>query len=92
MVGKTAVSDKKNNEENQNDLSGELMTDVIKKLVKGSKSKGFVTYDAFNKVLPAKDFSSEQIEDAMADLSDMGVQLVESEDDVVNWIIDNSEE
>ncbi|MCK5374419.1 MAG: RNA polymerase sigma factor RpoD, partial [Alphaproteobacteria bacterium] len=58
------------------------MTDVIKKLVKGSKSKGFVTYDAFNKVLPAKDFSSEQIEDAMADLSDMGVQLVESEDDV----------
>ena len=40
-----------------------------------------MTYDAFNKALPAKSFSSEQIEDAMAALSDIGIQLVESDDD-----------
>ncbi|MGN7438841.1 MAG: RNA polymerase sigma factor RpoD [Alcanivorax sp.] len=57
------------------------MASVIQKLVKEGKSKGFVTYDSFNKALPEKEFSSEQIEDAMAALSDKGVQLVESEDD-----------
>ncbi|MFP4097207.1 MAG: RNA polymerase sigma factor RpoD [Alphaproteobacteria bacterium] len=82
MVGNTAVSDKQNNNDNQDDLTSGSMGNVVKKLVKEGKSKGFVTYDAFNKALPAQDFSSEQIEDAMAALSDMGVQLVESDDDV----------
>lgn len=78
MVGNAAVSDK--NEENQ-ETSKTAMASVIKKLVAEGKSKGFVTYDAFNKALPAKNFSSEQIEDAMAALSDIGIQLVENEDE-----------
>ena len=80
MVGNIAVSDKEN-EEGQASTSKESMAEVIKKLVSEGKEKGFITYDTFNKALPAKNFSSEQIEDAMAALSDIGVQLVENEDD-----------
>ncbi|MGH1456879.1 MAG: RNA polymerase sigma factor RpoD [Alphaproteobacteria bacterium] len=80
MVGNTAVSDNKN-EDNQDSTSKGAMASVIKKLAAEGKSKGFVTYDSFNKALPAKDFSSEQIEDAMAALSDVGIQLVENEGD-----------
>ncbi len=83
MVGSTAVSEKQN-DSNQKEITSGAINGVLKKLVKEGKSKGFVTYDALNKVLPAKDFSPEQIEDAMATLSDMGVQLVESDEDVSN--------
>jgi len=81
MVGKAAVSDKQN-EDNQDAGSKGSMAAVVKKLIKEGREKGFVTYDAFNRAMPAKNFSSEQIEDAMSALSDMGIQLVESEDDV----------
>ena len=80
MVGSAVVSDKQN-DDNQDDLKKGSMAEVINKLVKDGREKGFVTYDAFNKALPAKEFSSEQIEDAMAMLSDKGVQLVENDDD-----------
>ncbi len=80
MVGNAVVSDKQN-EENQDSTSASDMADVVKKLLEEGKAKGSVTYDTFNKALPAKKFSSEQIEDAMASLSDLGVQLVESEEE-----------
>lgn len=54
---------------------------VIKALLKEGKDKGFLTYDAINDALPADHYTSEQIDDAMAALSDMGIQLVEKEDD-----------
>ncbi|MCF8496428.1 MAG: RNA polymerase sigma factor RpoD [Alphaproteobacteria bacterium] len=60
---------------------GSLET-VMKKLVKRGKEIGFLTYDEINKSIPAEEFSSEEIEDAMATFSDIGVQLVESEEDV----------
>ena len=62
-------------------VTGSLET-IVKKLVKKGKEKGFLTYDEINKSLPAEEFSSEQIEDAMTTFSDIGVQLVESEEDV----------
>ncbi len=80
MVGKAAVS-KKQNDSNRNQNISETMGEVLKDLVKDGKSKGFVTYDSFNQALPAKDFSSEQIEDAMAALSDMGIKIVENDAD-----------
>ena len=80
MVGSAVVSDKQDDNQADGPKEGS-MASVIQKLVKEGKSKGFVTYDSFNKALPEKEFSSEQIEDAMAALSDKGVQLVESEDD-----------
>ncbi len=56
------------------------LSQVVKKLVKEGKKKGYVTYDTLNKALPAEEFSSEEIEDAMAKLSDLGVQLTEGDD------------
>jgi RNA polymerase primary sigma factor len=61
-------------------LKGSFAT-IVKKLVARAKERGFITYDELNKGLPAEEFSSEQIEDAMAAFSDMGIQIVDSEDD-----------
>ncbi|MEC7028360.1 MAG: RNA polymerase sigma factor region1.1 domain-containing protein, partial [Pseudomonadota bacterium] len=58
------------------------LAQIVKKLVKTVKEKGFVTYDEINKAIPTEEFSSEEIEDAMSTITDVGIQLVESEDDL----------
>ncbi|PQA85635.1 RNA polymerase sigma factor RpoD [Hyphococcus luteus] len=58
------------------------LTDAdVKKLIKTAKSRGYVTYDELNKVLPSEEVSSEQIEDIMAQLSEMGINVIEHEED-----------
>ncbi len=57
------------------------LAQIVKKLVKDGKEKGYITYDQLNKALPAEEFSSEQIEDAMSTLSDVGIQMTEGEDE-----------
>ena len=80
-VGNASVSEKQA-EDNQDSASKGSVAAIVKKLVKQGKDKGFLTYDEINKALPANEYASDQIEDAMATFSDMGVQLVEKEDDV----------
>ncbi|HVY88137.1 MAG TPA: RNA polymerase sigma factor RpoD [Hyphomonadaceae bacterium] len=53
----------------------------VKKFIKAAKARGFVTYDELNKVLPSDQNSSEQIEDIMSQLSEMGINVVDSEED-----------
>ena len=53
----------------------------IKKLIKLGKERGYVTHDELNAALPQDELSSEQIEDVMAALSEMGVNVVDSADD-----------
>ena len=53
----------------------------VKRMIRVAKKRGFVTYSALNAVLPSEEFSSEQIEDIMALLSDMGITLVESDEE-----------
>ena len=48
----------------------------VKKLVLRGKERGYVTYDELNAALPADKVSSEQIEDTMAMLSELGVNVV----------------
>ena len=79
MVGSATVS-KKKNEKDKVAISQDDMSKVVKELIAQGKEKGSITYDTFNKALPAKNFSSEQIEDAMETLSGMGINLVEKED------------
>ncbi len=58
------------------------LTDAhVKILLKSANARGYVTYDELNKVLPSEEVSSERIEDIMAQLSEMGINVVESEDD-----------
>jgi len=53
---------------------------TIKKMVARGKERGYVTYDELNAALPADQVSSEQIEDTMTMLSELGINLVESEE------------
>ncbi len=58
----------------------DLSDQSVKKLLKTAKARGYVTYDQLNSVLPSEEVSSEQIEDTMAMLSDMGINVVETEE------------
>ncbi|ABC23679.1 RNA polymerase sigma factor RpoD [Rhodospirillum rubrum] len=57
------------------------MNAAVKKLVNRGKDRGYITYDELNNALPPDDVSSEQIEDTMAMLSDMGINVVEDEEE-----------
>jgi RNA polymerase primary sigma factor len=58
----------------------DLSDQSVKRLLKAGKQRGYVTYDELNSVLPSEEVSSEQIEDTMSMLSDMGINVVESEE------------
>jgi len=53
---------------------------TIKKMLARGKERGYVTYDELNVALPQDQFTSEQIEDTMAQLSEMGINVVENEE------------
>jgi RNA polymerase primary sigma factor len=53
---------------------------AVKRLIAKGKERGYVTFDELNAVLPPEQNSSEQIEDVMSMLSEMGIQVVESEE------------
>src|SRR5215470_4313580 len=55
-------------------------TAAVKKMLARSKERGFVTYDELNAVLPAEQMSSEQIEDTLAMLNEMGISVVDAEE------------
>jgi RNA polymerase primary sigma factor len=52
----------------------------VKKLLAKAKRRGYLTYDELNAALPQDQMSSEQIEDVMSAINDMGVQIVESDE------------
>ena len=52
---------------------------IIKKMIAAGKERGYVTYDDLNAALPPDQLSSEQIEDTMSMLSEMGINVVENE-------------
>jgi len=53
----------------------------IKKLLSKAKKRGYITYDELNEGMPQDQMSSEQIEDIMSAISDMGVKIVENDDE-----------
>ncbi len=53
---------------------------AVKKMIAQAKSRGYITYDELNSVMPPDQVSSEQIEDVMAMLSEMGINVIENED------------
>ena len=58
----------------------DVQTVAVKKLIARGKERGYITFDELNAILPSDQNSSEQIEDVMANFSEMGIQVVESED------------
>ncbi len=58
----------------------DVQTVAVKRLVAKGKERGYITFDELNAILPPDQNSSEQIEDVMANFSEMGIQVVESEE------------
>ncbi len=58
----------------------DLSDDAVKKMIKAAKKRGYVTMDELNSVLPSEEVTSEQIEDTMSMLSDMGINVIEDEE------------
>ncbi len=58
----------------------DLSDAAVKKMIKTAKKRGYVTNEELNAVLPPEEVNSEQIEDVLAMLSDMGINVVDSDD------------
>ena len=70
-------------EEREDAPDGPLMdgsVQGVKKMIARGKERGFITYDELNETLPQEQVSSEQIEDVLAQLSEMGINVVEEEE------------
>ncbi|MFI5015296.1 MAG: RNA polymerase sigma factor RpoD [Hyphomicrobiales bacterium] len=82
MVTKTAATEevKEKPAESPDGPLLDLSDAAVKRMIKLSKKRGFVTHQELNSVLPSQEVSSEQIEDILAMLSDMGINVVESDD------------
>ena len=65
---------------------------AVKKMVAQGKEKGFVTYDDLNTALPPDQVSSEQIEDTMSMLSEMGINVVENEESEETSVADKADD
>src|SRR6516162_2099961 len=59
----------------------DLSDAAIKKLIRSAKKRGYVTHVRINELLSSEEVKSEQIEDILAKLSEMGVNVVEPEDE-----------
>ncbi len=64
----------------QDDGSLDMSQAAVKKMIAEAREKGYITYDQLNQVLPPDQVSSEQIEDVMSMLSEMGINIIEDED------------
>ena len=68
----------------QDNADAEPMLDMsqaaVKKMISEARERGFITYDQLNQVLPPDQVSSEQIEDVMSMLSEMGINIIEEEE------------
>jgi len=78
---KAAAENAEATSENQDGPLLDLTDQTVKAMIKTAKKRGYVTHDELNKVLPSEEFSSEQIEDVLAQLSEMGITVVDSEDE-----------
>src|SRR5215467_6688110 len=58
----------------------DLSDAVVKKLIRSAKKRGYVTHDQINSVLPSEEVNSEQIKDVLAIFSEMGVNMLETEE------------
>lgn len=60
----------------------DLTDSAVKRMIKLAKKRGYVTYEALNAVLPPEEFNSEQIEDVLAQLNEMGINVTEADEAV----------
>ncbi|MEM7687359.1 MAG: RNA polymerase sigma factor region1.1 domain-containing protein, partial [Pseudomonadota bacterium] len=79
MAAKDTNEDAKT-EDQDNAHSLDMSQAAVKKMIGEAREKGYITYDQLNTVLPPDQVSSEQIEDVMSMLSEMGINIIEDEE------------
>ncbi|MCF8475378.1 MAG: RNA polymerase sigma factor RpoD [Emcibacter sp.] len=77
---KTLSKQDDNTEENTDSPLIDSSQENIKSMIAAAKKRGYITYDALNAALPQEEMSSEKIEDIMAMLSEMGINVVDDAD------------
>ncbi|WP_386680716.1 RNA polymerase sigma factor RpoD [Loktanella sp. R86503] len=74
----------KDNDDRKDDADSDISLDMsqaaVKKMIQDARERGYITYDQLNAVLPPEQVSSDQIEDVMSMLSEMGIQVTEEEE------------
>ena len=70
----------KKSEDQEADLSLDMSLSAVKKMIAEARERGYITYDQLNNVLPPDQVSSEQIEDVMSMLSEMGINIIEDDE------------
>ncbi|MEM6587082.1 MAG: RNA polymerase sigma factor RpoD [Pseudomonadota bacterium] len=73
-------NDDQKTDEQDAEISLDLSQAAVKKMIAEARERGFITYDQLNRVLPPDQVNSEQIEDVMSMLSEMGINIIEEED------------
>ncbi|WP_425044014.1 RNA polymerase sigma factor RpoD [Primorskyibacter sp. S87] len=79
MAAKDNTDDRKPDDQEQ-EISLDMSQAAVKKMIAEAREKGYITYDQLNQVLPPDQVSSEQIEDVMSMLSEMGINIIEDEE------------
>ncbi len=79
MAAKDTNEDTKR-DENDSGHSLDMSQAAVKKMISEAREKGYITYGQLNTVLPPDQVGSEQIEDVMSMLSEMGINIIEDED------------
>ncbi|MEN8659320.1 RNA polymerase sigma factor RpoD [Marivita sp.] len=68
-------------EDREDDVSLDMSQAAVKKMIAEARERGYITYDQLNEVLPPDQVSSDQIEDVMSMLSEMGIQVTENDEE-----------
>ncbi|MFV0292592.1 MAG: RNA polymerase sigma factor RpoD [Paracoccus sp. (in: a-proteobacteria)] len=79
MAAKDEDTSRDDSQDNAHSL--DISQAAIKKMIAEARERGYITYDQLNNVLPPEQVSSDQIEDVMSMLSEMGIQVVENEEE-----------
>ena len=79
MAAKDTDDQKDDNQEA--DISMDVSQAAVKKMIAEARERGYITYDQLNQVLPPDQVSSDQIEDVMSMLSEMGIQVTEDDEE-----------
>ena len=75
-----AAKDNTDQQDADGDMSLDMSQAAVKKMIMEARERGTITYDQLNKVLPPDQVSSDQIEDVMSMLNEMGIQVTEEEE------------
>ena len=73
-------TDEQNSDRNEDEGALDMSQAAVKKMIAEARTRGYITYDQLNQVLPPDQVASEQIEDVMSMLSEMGINVIEDDE------------